>query len=195
MTVEIDGIKLDGEKQVPYARKEEVLFREEEGSSSYEVDRFRVPGGKGINANRFAEIVVLKHLEAEGYEVLVSESQEILNPDRDGYILGSFPGKRDPEDPGARNFARMLKHFDHGLVKEFNQEADKQKLAVSPTAVGGDPDLFAYRKRLRGDGRDRIFVEAKQVGEELRSKQRAEFPVIRAVLNCQVWVYRIVPED
>jgi len=38
-------------------------------------------------------------------------------------------------------------------------------------------------------------VEAKKVREEIRPKQRAEFPVIRAVLGCQVWVYRIVPED
>ena len=129
--------------------------------------------------------MVLAHLvDVEGYEVLVSESQPIPN----GYILGSFPGMRGSEE---ENYTRMFKHFDRELIEEFNRGTDQAKRRATGNAGGGDPDLFAYRKRRRGDRRDHIFVEVKRKNEPLGDNQKAVFPVIRSVLKCEVWLYRI----
>ena len=92
-------------------------------------------------------------------------------------------------------FEHKHKHFDRELIEEFNKKADEKKRLIGPqkgkrpSAVGGDPDLFAYRRKPKGDSRDRLFVEVKRKTESLTDKQKAEFPVIRRVLGhrCELW--------
>ena len=51
--------------------------------------------------------------------------------------------------------------------------------------------LFAYQKGRTGVRRDHIFVEVKRKNEPLGDNQKVVFPVIRSVLKCEVWLYRI----
>ena len=197
----IDDVAFERVIEIPYDPEEERLFKKKDSSSIYHKYRLPLPEGKRgrQHLGNFAEIVVLRRLEREGYQVLVSESQPIPN----GYILGSFTQSRKSE---VENYARMFKHFDPGLIEEFNRVADLATLEsnrkriekgeiTTVSAGGGDPDLFAYRRRPKGDSRDRVFVEVKRKGEDLRDIQKAEFPVIRSVLKCEVWLYRIEKRD
>ena len=97
----------------------------------------------------------------------------------------------------------MFDYFDRSQLERFNEVADKGKEKADqkeinekkkrglktkkgPTRGGGDPDLFV----IRDDG-TWFFVEVKDLGDRVRTKQGVVFPLIRCKLKCEVWLAQL----
>jgi hypothetical protein len=128
---------------------------------------------------RFPEVAVRAALMAKGFSVLISDPEM---PNGGGFMLTHYTGKRRARHPA---FLRMFRWFPEERVVELNRQCDALKKQLSGNAGGGDPDLFVYST----DG-DRFFVEVKD-DDELIKKQRATFPKIARILNCDVLVARV----
>ena len=140
----------------------------------------------------FAEIAVLAALKENGCTVLISEPRAA-----DGFNLAQYPGYRER---GHKSYTRMFEYFDRGQLEKFSKVADRRKRESDqkeineekkknpetkkrPTRGGGDPDLFV----IRNDG-TWFFVEVKDKGDQVRTKQGVVFPLIRSILECEVWL-------
>jgi hypothetical protein len=164
---------------IPYDHKQFLLYRE--GSEECIFPRWELPIGKG-KWGEFPLVVARAYFEEKGYKVLASEPNL---PNQKGFILLSFPGKRESGDPAYTKMACLL-GTEQSILDELNREADKEKIEKTPSRGGGDPDLFIYKP----DCSDKFFVEVKWK-DELTPKQNVTFPLIRK-RGWRVEVARIV---
>ncbi len=160
---------------VPFDPRQLSLYRRGDPACVY--DPWPLKEGKR-KWGEFPLVVVREHYRRMGYTVLASEPRL---PNGEGFILLSYPGKRESGCPAYTKMAHML-GTELVTLDALNQIADKAKIKVTGNRGGGDPDLFAYKP----DGSERFFVEVKWK-DQLTSKQLATFPIIRK----QGWEVRI----
>lgn len=136
--------------------------------------------GQGGRADKslgeFSLRVAREHFRREGYTVLASEPRL---PNNEGFILLSYPRKRERRDAA---YEQMVDIFGRDTLELLNAVADAVKIHYTGNRSGGDPDLFVFK----GDGKKvRFFVEAKYK-DSLIAKQRLCFPLIKKFLHCEV---------
>jgi hypothetical protein len=164
---------------VPYEAREETLYRQRDPLCRYHPVRWPFTKGR----SRFGEfplIVVREHFRSLGYVVLASEPRL---PDAEGFIVVSYPVKRQKGDPAYRRMEELL---GAEVIAALNVRADAAKKAATGNRGGGDPDLFAYRAGNPADG---FFIEVKH-HDKLTKKQLVTFPLIEEI--CPVVVARLV---
>jgi hypothetical protein len=165
---------------VPYDPVQRELYEHDDPRSIFYRERWPTDLRSGRQrSGRFPEIAVRASFRALGFSVLISEPRM---PDREGFILASFAGKRARQDPA---YTRMFKHFSRDQIEKFNRVADAEKIAATGNRSGGDPDLFVFRHPG-----ERFFIEVKD-RDRLGKKQIATFPLIESILGCEVKVARL----
>lgn len=165
---------------VPYAPAEKAKYKAGE-ASVFDKWRWSLPDGRNRSGS-FAEVCARRDFELQGYRVLVSEPR-----DPEGFLLVSYPGKREVGDPA---FQRVSRFFADAQINELVRRADDVRRSNGLTRHGGDPDLFVYSE----GGTERFFVEVKDVGDRLRPSQLLCFPLIEEVLGCDVRIVHVEPE-
>jgi len=170
-----------GELTVPFDSRRLSLYRSGDKRCIYHSVRWPLRQGRG-KWGEFPLVVVREHYRGMGYTVLASEPRL---PEGQGFILLSYPRKRESRDREYTKMANLL-GTDEAVLDDLNREADKAKIAATGNRGGGDPDLFVYKP----DGSERFFVEAKWK-DDLTSKQLATFPIIRKY-GWEVIVIRVV---
>jgi GNAT superfamily N-acetyltransferase len=149
-------------------------------ASGYSAWPHRVGRGK---YGEFPLVVVADHYRRLGYTVWFCEPalEQYANPDFVGFMLVSYPGRRDRAHPA---YKRMQEVFGEATVAKLNRAADAAKLKMGRRG-GGDPDLFVFK------GRKRFFVEVKWK-DHITDKQRVTFPLIERHCGVRVKIARIV---
>ena len=195
--IKIDGVDFDERIVVPYDPRQKRLYKARDGASIYQKHRLRLgSSAEGRQSSGlFAEIAVRAALKECDCRVLISEPRV-----PDGFVLAHYPGYRER---GHKSYTRMFEYFDSDQIEKFNKVADQRKkegdqreidrkkrkrlkTKAGPTRGGGDPDLFV----VRGDGTC-FFVEVKDKGDTVRMKQGVVFPLIRRMLECEVWLAQL----
>ena len=169
-----------GELTIPFDSRQLSLYRCGDKSCVYHSVRWPWPLKQGKSKwGEFPLVVVREYYRRLGYTVLASEPRL---PDGQGFILLSYPGKRESGDLAYTKMAHLLR-IELVALDDLNRKADKAKIATTGNRGGGDPDLFVYKP----DGSERFFVEVKWK-DQLTSKQLATFPIIRE----QGWEVKVV---
>lgn len=159
--------------------------RRRELASAEGKDYWKTMGGRGARGE-FPLVVARENYRANRYTVWASEPR-LAN--REGFVVLSYAGARNPKHKHHLNYQRMANIFGANLLEKLNRKADAQKKRRTGSRAGGDPDLFVFK----GDGKrkkDRFFVEVKYQ-DELTRKQKICFPLIERILECEVRIVRI----
>jgi len=173
-----------GELPIPFDPRQLSLYRCGDEACVYHSVRWLLKQGRG-KWGEFPLVVVREHYRRLGYTVLAFEPRL---PNGQGFILLSYPRKRENRDPAYTQMTNLL-GTELATLDDLNRKADTAKIALSGNRGGGDPDLFVYKP----DGSERFFVEAKWK-DQLTSKQSVTFAIIRKQ-GWQVKVRRIVEAD
>ncbi len=172
------GWKARSEIVIPYEDSQYDLYRAHDPTCVFHGARWPFNAGRG-RFGEFPLVVARQHFRGLGYIVLASEPRL---PHGEGFILLAYPGKQKAGDPAYR---RMEAIFGSVVLDELNARADRAKRELTGNRLGGDPDLFVFRK---DDSRDRFFVEVKH-RDQIRTKQSVTFPLIEKL--CPIVVARL----
>src|ERR1700730_4112567 len=114
------------ELSIPFDLKQLALYRCWDKASFYDSVRWPLKQGRG-KLGEFPLVVVREYFRNLGYTVLASEPRL---PEGEGFILLSYPGKRERGDLAYTKMAHLL-GTELVALDDLNRIADKAKIEVT----------------------------------------------------------------